>query len=449
MAEGISSTTWVDESPLSGNNYYKVKAISAKIESSYSNYAYIQVEYKLEAPTNVTAIFDENLFTVNLNWNAVLRAENYTIYRNSSKIAEGITSTSWTDNAPVAGNNTYSIYAVGHGLTSTSSPSVTYNHVLNAPQNVRATLDDEKLFINLSWDAVKYAESYTIYRNNNNSGNFTKIAEGVTSTSWIDKSPMSGRNYYKISAIGHGLESLTSDVATATKPIPIPNDGVITVKGVSFKMIKVSGGAFMMGKSADNNNVTPVHEVTLSDYYIGETEITQELWEAVMGLNPSSHSGAKYPVDNVSWDDCLDFIKKLNELTNQAFRLPTEAEWEFAAKGGTKSRGYIFSGSNTINDVAWYHSNAYQTGGTHNVATKQPNELGLYDMSGNVEEWCQDCYGDYNNETQTNPTGPIGKNVRVLRGGSYLDGVLDCRSVNRASHNPYYRYISYGLRLAL
>ena len=226
-----------------------------------------------------------------------------------------------------------------------------------------------------------------------------------------------------------------------------PDDGTYTVNGVSFKMIAVDGGTFQMGQSADGNNVTPVHSVTLSSYSIGETEVTQALWKAIMGTNPSNHQGDNLPVEQVSWNDCQTFITKLNQLTGKTFRLPTEAEWEFAAKGGTKSKGYTYSGSNTIGDVAWYNENSGSE--THAVATKQANELGIYDMSGNVWEWCQDCYGSYSDEAQTNPTGPSGGSDRVLRSGSWSNDASYCRSAIRSNNSPSSNSVFRGFRLAL
>ena len=235
------------------------------------------------------------------------------------------------------------------------------------------------------------------------------------------------------------------------------NNFITTVNGVSFKMIKVKGGTFQMGSNDSEayGDEKPVHNVTLSDYYIGETEVTQELWEAVMGSNPSGFKGSKRPVERVSWNDCQKFIKKLNQLTGKNFRLPTEAEWEYAARGGNKSRGYKYSGSNTIGDVAWYCDNADYVGktspdyGTHTVGTKSPNELGLYDMSGNVWEWCVDWCGDYSSSSQTNPTGPTSGSVRVLRGGSWRNYARGCRVASRNYVIPGGRSDIGGLRLAL
>ena len=228
----------------------------------------------------------------------------------------------------------------------------------------------------------------------------------------------------------------------------------ITVKGVSFNMVRVEGGTFTMGATSEKvsdarSDEKPVHQVTLSTYSIGETEVTQALWRAVMGNNPSNRKGDNLPVEEVSWDDCQTFIQKLNQLTGRRFRLPTEAEWEYAARGGSKSRGYKYSGSNNIGDVAWYGYDDNSSRKTHPVKTKQANELGLYDMSGNVYEWCQDWKGDYSSGSQTNPTGPSSGSYRVTRGGSWLNYARYCRVSFRNTFSPGYAYYDLGLRLAL
>ena len=230
-----------------------------------------------------------------------------------------------------------------------------------------------------------------------------------------------------------------------------PSDETITVNGVSFKMIAVEGGTFSMGATSEQGSDAysdefPVHSVTLSSYSIGETEVTQELWEAVMGSNPSYFSGyPQRPVEYVTWNDCQTFITKLNQLTGKNFRLPTEAEWEYAARGGNKSQGYKYSGSNTIDDVAWYNSSSR----THDVKTKAANELGIYDMSGNVYEWCQDWYGDYSSSLQTDPTGPSSGSYRVNRGGCWDSSARSCRVSYRHYGAPAYYFNFLGMRLCL
>ncbi len=220
----------------------------------------------------------------------------------------------------------------------------------------------------------------------------------------------------------------------------------IMVNGVSFKMIRVEGGTFMMGNEKGDADEKPVHQVTLSTYYIGETEVTQELLEAVMGSNSSSFKGSnQLPADKMSWDYCQTFVKRLNDLSSYTFRLPTEAEWEFAARGGNQSQGFSYSGSNDIDEVAWHGGNSSSS--THVVASKKANELGLYDMSGNVWEWCQDWYGKYSSESQTNPVGPSSGRYRVLRGGGYASPKNNPRSTNRDDDTP--TSMGLGMRLVL
>ena len=230
----------------------------------------------------------------------------------------------------------------------------------------------------------------------------------------------------------------------------------ITVKGVSFNMVMVSGGTFQMGAKAeeifdedpDPDWALPVHQVTLSDYYIGETEVTQELWKAVMGSNPSYFKTSnQLPVEKVSWNDCQTFIKKLNQLTGKQFRLPTEAEWEFAARGGNLSQGYKYSGSDGIGSVAWYLENSGSK--THKVGTKSPNELGIFDMSGNVAEWCKDWDGDYSSNPQTNPSGPSSGIKRIHRGGRWDSEAWRCRVYKRGCFTTNETLDNLGLRLAL
>ena len=246
-----------------------------------------------------------------------------------------------------------------------------------------------------------------------------------------------------------------------------PQTQTFTVNGVSFTMVAVEGGTFTMGATSEQgddayNIEKPAHQVTLSSFSIGQTEVTQALWVAVMVSNPSYFSSnygytvdLQRPVECVSWNDCQSFITKLNQMTGQTFRLPTEAEWEYAARGGNLSQGYKYSGSNTIGDVAWYWDNIPSQSsssvgyGTQTVATKAANELGLYDMSGNVWEWCQDWYGGYSSDAQTNPSGPASGSIRVPRGGSWHDDAGYCRVSYRGGNTPSNANSLLGLRLAL
>jgi formylglycine-generating enzyme required for sulfatase activity len=248
-------------------------------------------------------------------------------------------------------------------------------------------------------------------------------------------------------------------------------------------MVLVEGGTFTMGGTSEQgsgagSDEKPAHEVTVSSFYMAKYEITQEQWESVIGSNPSDFKGAKRPVENVSWYDVVEFCNKLSEKEGltpcytinkqnkdpnnedkydekkwtvtcnfkaNGYRLPTEAEWEYAARGGNKSKGYKYSGSDNIDEVGWYEGNSNSQ--THEVGTKLPNELGLYDMSGNVMEWCWDWYGDYNSGSQTNPTGPSVGSYRGLRGGSWFDNSEYCRVANRFNLNPFLWDFDSGFRL--
>ncbi|MBR3633507.1 MAG: formylglycine-generating enzyme family protein, partial [Bacteroidaceae bacterium] len=288
-------------------------------------------------------------------------------------------------------------------------------------------------------------------------------------------------------ALGLGKSGLSQEPASEQSEFnqkPLSNR-TFTVNGVEFSMVEVEGGTFEMGSNDGDDDEKPVHSVTLSSYYIGQTEVTQALWKAVMGSNPSYFKGDNLPVEQVSWDDCQSFITKLNQLTGERFRLPTEAEWEFAARAGTKTSLYyngqdiVINGeynSPNLDPLAWYGgncgrnfttsegcdvSNGYDIsdwpdkqysdskGGTHSVGRKQPNAFGLYDMLGNVWEWCQDWYGDYSSSSQTNPTGPTSGSYRVLRGGSWRSYVGFCLSADRDFITPGDRCIDIGLRLVL
>ncbi len=231
-------------------------------------------------------------------------------------------------------------------------------------------------------------------------------------------------------------------------------DTVIEVNGVSFKMVAVAGGMFKMGaqnSDAEGSNYdsdamvneSPLHRVTLSDYYIGQTEVTQALYRVVMGSvpenkwNTSFGLGDKYPAYSVSWDEVMTFLQRLDSLTGKKFRLPTEAEWEFAARGGKQSKGYKYSGSNNIDSVAVFYDNYGKKNFSNAlVMSKAPNELGIYDMSGSVYEWCNDWFGTYGSEAVTNPQGALTNSFRIVRGGAWRYKSKSCRVSARDYYNP-------------
>ena len=245
---------------------------------------------------------------------------------------------------------------------------------------------------------------------------------------------------------------------------PLEETKTVTANGVTFKLKLVQAGTFMMGATSEQTGAyddeKPAHQVTITkDYYLGETEVTQALWYAVMGQKPTSDGdkwnvdeglGDNYPAYFISWNDCQKFIAKLNELTGLTFRFPTEAEWEYAARGGHKKYTQtLYSGSNTIEDVAWYLANSSLK--THIVSSKAANALGLYDMSGNLKEWCNDWYGSsyYSSSPQTDPTGPSSGSYRVLRGGNWDDLATTCRVAYRDNNSVTFGSGIFGMRLAL
>jgi len=227
----------------------------------------------------------------------------------------------------------------------------------------------------------------------------------------------------------------------------------ISVLAQAPEMVLVEGGTFSMGCSDEQSDCSvaeyPLHEVTLSSFYIGKYEVTQAEYEAVMGSNPSSfNSCSDCPVEGVSWDDVQEFLRRLNDKMGEKYRLPTEAEWEYAARGGNKSKGYQYSGSNSISSVGWYEDNSVNK--IHPVGQKEPNELGLYDLSGNIVEWCQDRYDKkyYATSPASNPKGPERGRYRISRGGSWISPGGYCRVAIRSYSRPGSRIVNLGFRVA-
>jgi formylglycine-generating enzyme required for sulfatase activity len=242
------------------------------------------------------------------------------------------------------------------------------------------------------------------------------------------------------------------------------NDQILT----DIPLVYVAGGTFTMGCTAEQGNSCPAdekpaHQVTVDDFYIGKYEVTQAQWKAVTGRNPSKFKRDYCPVEQVSWDDIVGtsgdymtirniqyyangFIYKLNKRTGRQYRLPTEAEWEYAARGGANSQGYKYSGGDVMSNVGWHEVNS--GGGINPVGIKWPNELGIYDMSGNVWEWCSDWYGKYNNNSQTNPTGPATGSRRVYRSGSWHSHDWFSRVSARGAYRPNGGGWDLGFRLA-
>ncbi|GHT53240.1 hypothetical protein AGMMS49982_15770 [Bacteroidia bacterium] len=292
-------------------------------------------------------------------------------------------------------------------------------------------------------------------------------------TTWCTLSPPSGTsngtitvNVTENTTTGSRSATITVSAGTETKTVTVTqaagaatgNSFTETSDGLSFDMIGVAGGTFTMGATAEqvgdaDSDESPTHDVTLGNYAIGKYEVTQKLWWDVMGSWPgdapsSSYGvGDDYPMYNVSHDDIQSFLTELNTKTGKHYRLPTEAEWEYAARGGGESEGYKYSGSNTLGDVAWYSSNS--SGTTHIVGTKAANELGIYDMSGNVWEWCRDWFGSYSSDSQTDPIGATTGSSRVARGGVWRYGATFCRVSDRVQNTSGGRGSNIGFRLVL
>ena len=318
-----------------------------------------------------------------------------------------------------------------------------WNELREVHNGLRLALQDENpVALGVSEDNVEMMEGEvaTVSITNGSGSYHASCSDGNVAASYIEDSKL----YIVAMWSGTATFTIWDDQSDLRAQVLVRVGQECTVGDVTFKMMPVEGGTFMMGNTKEQDVSTvnglespePVHEVTLSSYSIGQTEVTQELWTAVMGYNPSYFINPQGPVEKMSWDECQEFISRLSEMTGLHFRLPTEAEWEFAARGGNRSMHYRYSGSRYLNEVAWNDDNAHngQGGGLYGpqtVALLLPNELGLYDMSGNIRELCQDWYGPYSAELQTNPTGPEIGDKRVIRGGSFADDGNECSCAGR------------------
>lgn len=249
-----------------------------------------------------------------------------------------------------------------------------------------------------------------------------------------------------------GLKHLVKSMVILVIMSPVTTLAQYTIRPSDIEMVYVEGGAFQMGSDDSDESAerieNPKHEVSVSDFQIGKYEVDQRLWENIMGTNPSQIKGDSLPVTNVSWNDVQEFIKRLNKITKKKYRLPTEAEWEYAARGGNRSQGFIYVGSNNPDSVAWHFDNSGRM--PHKIGTKQPNELGIFDMGGNIQEWVNDWYGAYTDDPQTNPKGPKSSGIgKILRGGNFLILPEYGRPSYRSVSNPNFRSPFIGFRLAM
>jgi formylglycine-generating enzyme required for sulfatase activity len=283
-----------------------------------------------------------------------------------------------------------------------------------------------------------------------NSASFEEACEKITVSLFGEAN--SGIRYSVSSSVAVASDS--SDSISAADSAFVSDSirqSAIMPPNVEPEMVFVEGGTFTMGCTGEqgsdcDNSAKPAHRVTLSSFYIGKYEVTQAQWKALMGNSLSHFKGDSLPVENVSWNDVQKFIEQLNAATGKNYRLPAEAEWEYAARGGNMSKGYKYAGGNFVKNIVWCQSNSDNS--THPVGRKQPNELGIYDMSGNVWEWCNDLYGAYPASVQNNTSDASSGANRVYRGGSWQNDSVSCRISRRISASPGDIFHNVGFRLA-
>ena len=406
-------------------------------------------------PSGVTAI-PVSPTQINVTWNSspiIYALLGYDVYRNGAfltSVSAGINPSYVDEGLQPNTQYCYQISARNESAKSSSvctrTPPVLDSIAPTVPQNLTAEASDSAAQVSLAWtgstDNVGVA-GYIVYRDG--------IAYTVSISNSFSNTGLSAstKYCYQVSAFDEaGNESGKSMQACATTPA-----GSDSSDPFVNAMVFVEGGTFIMGCTEEQGNdctyfESPTHQVTLNGFQIGRTEVTQAQWTDIMGDNPSSFKGDNLPVNGVSWNDIQEFLNRLNARTGKKYRLPTEAEWEYAARGGKKSQGYRYSGSNDIGEVAWYADNSHLA--PHPVGTKKANELGLYDMSGNVQEWVNDYWGNYSASPVQNPKGPESGSLRVLRGGSWAYLTMCERVSCRSNEFPNKSYISFlGFRIAM
>jgi sulfatase modifying factor 1 len=259
-------------------------------------------------------------------------------------------------------------------------------------------------------------------------------------------------NYLKQFSLSLRVFFLSSLCVVQAQSISLTHEQKLMLGAIETSMISIYGGVFIMGCTSDQGSECthdefPIHKVQLSGFKLLKTEVTQGMWQSVMGNNPSYNKrSTQFPVENVSYTEIEKFIDVLNAMSSHQYRLPTEAEWEFAARGGNKSKSTLFSGSSDAHSVSWNIGNSSNT--SHIAGYKNANELGLFDMSGNVWEWCSDWYGEYRSVEESDPRGALDGTDKVIRGGSYSGSIWFCRNAIRIRYAPSYKSHFIGFRLA-
>ena len=454
-----SSESWLTVAPTSGANGGTVSATAAPNTSTSQRTATITVrsgvsgvEQKINVIQSSSIIPKLSVTPATLSFNVAGEQKILTISSNINWTVNVAGSDTWLTITPTSGSGdgTVTVTATAN-TTARRTASITFSGG-DLTQTVEVTQEATPAFTvshnSLTFSAYGEQKTFAITSN-------TSWTVSSDNPSWCTVAPASGTN--------NGSVTVTAISNTITNQ----RTASITVNGGGFMqtihvtqmgkyeqepdMIFIQGGTFIMGCTSGQgndcySNEKPPHQVTVRDYYIGKYEVTQAQWRAVMGNNPSNFKGDNYPVEMVNWNDVQEYIKKLNAQTGKQYRLPTEAEWEFAARGGTKGHDYLYSGSLTADLVAWSYSNSNRS--THAVNSLRANELGIYHMSGNVSEWCNDWYSGYSDRAQIDPTGPSSGSQHVVRGGSWLDQTLSVRVTVRSNESSDSRLSTLGFRLA-
>ena len=440
--------------------YLTLLIITALIISSCDNDDFVSpydITSSVAQPTNLQ-ITQISASSVKLTWNDNCQGEE------GYKISRKKDNELWVDEYAVVGENIpeyidrniipnseyrYIVKAYYDELNS-NYIELSINTLINAPSNLQITQESVSS-VRLTWeDNYQWEEGYKISRKKDDEewvDEYAVVEENMQE--YIDDSLELYSVYrYRIKAYYQDNESTSLEVRIGLAP---------------ENFIFISAGLFTMGYSGGNgySNELPVHEVAFSSYVIGKYEVTQAEYQALMGNNPSYFLGSDKPVENVSWYDVVEYCNARSieesltpcydtddwscDFSANGYRLPTEAEWEYAARGASNDPDYLYSGSDNIESVAWYSANSGST--THTVGTKSPNSLGIYDMSGNVWEWCNDWYGDYSSSVQSDPIGPATGSYRVIRGGSWGSSATHCRVAFRSHYTPTLSYNSVGFRI--
>ena len=456
------SASWITLSPSNsekGENELKITTATNTTTSTRTATVIVSnTEYNISKEIKVTQERFVPELTTNIDSiSTTVEGEDKSISVTSNMLWKATCDADWVTFSPTSGDKgttSVKVSVAANTVTSTRTATIKVtNSEYNVTKEISVTQAESAPALTVDTNSILiYANGTTqaIVINSNISWTANCNADWITLLSTTGASGTSTLKFDISTNASEATRTTTIEVVNQeygiSENINVIQEADDIETALDLKMIYVKGGTFSMGSTNGDSYEQPVHSVTLDSYYIAETEVTQAQWRAVMGTNPSYYKGDNRPVEQVSWDDAMEFCKKLSELTGKKYTLPTEAQWEYAARGGNKSHGYEYSGSNYIGDVAWYEGN-FDNSGHRVVKTKKPNELGIYDMSGNVWEWCLDRYGSYSSSSQKNPTGPSSGEYRVLRGGCAINPANALRVAKRNSKTPSHIGNGLGFRV--